>query len=279
MPAPANAAQIDYCNTTAGLTWAAMQAQLDRQIEPLGAQTMEKFAPQPGERVLDIGCGAGVTSLMLADAVGPNGRVTGVDVSQPMLALARSQTQATNIEFIEADAALYPFRPQFDLIFSRFGVMFFADPIAAFANIRKGADRGARLAFICWRAVKENEWASLPYSAAKPLLPEQPSVDPFAPGPFAFADAGRLRDILETSGFSDIKIERFAGAMDLGSVPGHAAFQATSLMGPTARALRNADETPRRRVMDAITQALTEFQTGDESIRLGTACWLVSARA
>jgi SAM-dependent methyltransferase len=275
----ANQAQIDYWNGPTGERWAKYQGEMDRNLADSAEAALRLASARPGERVLDIGCGAGVTSLMLADAVGPNGRVTGVDVSQPMLTLARSRTQAWNIEFIEADAALYPFKSEFDLIFSRFGVMFFADPIAAFANIRVGADRGARLAFICWRAVKENEWASLPYSAAKSLLPEQAPGDPFAPGPFAFADAGRLRAILETAGFSDINIEKFAGAMDLGSVPSHAAFQATSLMGPTARALRHADETTRHRVMGAITQALTEFQTGDESIRLGTACWLVSARA
>jgi SAM-dependent methyltransferase len=274
-----NQAQIDYWNGPTGERWAKYQSEMDRNLADSADAVLRLANARPGERVLDIGCGAGVTSLMLAEAVGASGQVTGVDVSQPMLALARSRTRARNIEFIEADAALYPFRPEFDLIFSRFGVMFFADPIAAFANIRKGAERGARLAFICWRAVKENEWASLPYSVAKPLLPEQPLADPSAPGPFAFADAGRLRTILETAGFSDIGIEKFAGAMNLGSEPGHAAFQATSLMGPTARALRNADEATRYRVMDAITQALTEFQTGDESIRLGTACWLVSARA
>ncbi len=274
----ANQAQIDYWNGPTGERWAKYQSEMDHNLADSAEAALRLADARPGERVLDIGCGAGVTSLMLADAVGPEGHVTGVDVSQPMLALARSRVQTKNIEFIEADAALYPFRPEFDLIFSRFGVMFFADPIAAFANIRKGADRRARLAFICWQPVKENEWASLPYSVAKPLLPEQSPADPFAPGPFAFADAGRLRTILETAGFSDIGIEKFAGAMNLGSAPAHAAFQATSLMGPTARALRNADEATRQRVLDAITQALAEFQTGNESIRLVTACWLVSAR-
>jgi SAM-dependent methyltransferase len=274
-----NQAQIDYWNGPTGERWAKYQSEMDRNLADSAEAVLRLANARSGERVLDIGCGAGVTSLMLADVVGPGGHVTGVDVSQPMLALARSRVQTKNIEFIEADAALYPFRPEFDLIFSRFGVMFFADPIAAFVNIRKGADRGARLTFICWRAVKENEWASLPYSVAKPLLPEQSPAHPFAPGPFAFADTARLHIILETAGFSDIGIEKFAGAMNLGSAPAHAAFQATSLMGPTARALRNADEATRHRVMDAITRALAEFQTGNESIRLGTACWLVSARA
>jgi hypothetical protein len=153
------------------------------------------------------------------------------------------------------------------------------DPVAAFANIRKGADKSARLAFICWRAVAENEWAALPFQIAKPFLPVQPAVAPHAPGPFAFADAGRVRAVLESAGFSGVQIDPFQGFMNLGRAPAEAAFQSTNLMGPTARALRNADEATRSRVMDAISKGLAQIQTGDKEIRLGTACWLVSARA
>ncbi len=186
---------------------------------------------------------------------------------------------AGNIEFIEADAALYPFQPDHDLIFSRFGVMFFVDPLAAFINIRKGAARGGRLAFVCWRAVAENEWVALPYQAAKPMLPEQKPVPPHAPGPFAFADADRLRGILTDAGFSAIGIEKFDGMMDLGPSPAHASFQVTQLMGPTARALRDVDDATRARAQDAISQALARYQAEAGNIRLGIACWLVSAKA
>ncbi len=235
--------------------------------------------PKPGERVLDIGCGNGSTSLMLAEAVGPSGDVTGVDVSQPMLALARSRITQPNIRFIEADAAAYPFAPDRNLIFSRFGVMFFVEPVAAFANIRKAAAKGARLAFMCWRRVEENEWAMMPYLAAKPFLPEQKEADPHAPGPFAFADKERTRGILAEAGFRDIAIEPFNGHMRLGASAEYAAVQLTSLMGPTSRALKNVDEATRAKVRDAIAKRMAKFQGSAPDIAPGTACWLVSAKA
>jgi SAM-dependent methyltransferase len=275
----ANRAQIDYWNGPTGERWARYAGETDRSLVEAADAALKLADARPGERVLDIGCGAGVTSLMLAGAVGPGGHVTGVDVSRPMLALARSRTQAGNIEFIEADAALYPFHPNYDLIFSRFGVMFFVDPLAAFVNLRKSAVRDGRLAFVCWRAVAENEWVALPYLAAKPVLPEQKPVPPHAPGPFAFADADRLRDILTGAGYSHICIEKFDGLMDLGPSPERASFQVTQLMGPTARALRDADDATRARAQAAVSQALAAIQTGTENIRLGIACWLVGARA
>jgi SAM-dependent methyltransferase len=274
-----NQAQIDFWNGPTGEKWAKYQAEMDRTLADSAEAVLKLAKAQPGEHVLDIGCGSGGTTLLLAEAVGANGAVTGVDVSQPMLKLAHTRTQAKNIRFVEADAALYRFEPEFDLIFSRFGVMFFADPAMAFANIHKAARPGARLAFICWRAVTENEWASLPYGIAKPFLPEQPAIDPHAPGPFAFADSGRLRQVLEAGGFSAVKIEPFQGFMNLGHDPALAAFQSTHLMGPTSRALRDADPETRARVMDAITEVLAKIDTGGAEIRLGTACWLVSARA
>ena len=274
-----NKAQIDYWNGPTGEEWAKYNGQTDRSLKEAADAALMLAAARPGERVLDIGCGAGVTSLSLAEKVGPGGHVTGVDVSRPLLTLARSRIQTGNIEFIEADAALHPFHAEHDLIFSLFGVMFFVDPVAAFANIRKAAARDGRLAFVCWRAVDENEWAFLPYAAAKPVLPAQKPVDPHAPGPFAFADAGRLRDILSTAGFSGIGIEKFTGMMDLGNAPQQASFQVTQLMGPTSRALRNTDDDTRTKVRDLVTEALAKLQTGTETIRLGMACWLVRAKA
>jgi ubiquinone/menaquinone biosynthesis C-methylase UbiE len=273
-----NQAQIDFWNGATGHKWAKHQTDMDRNMTDIGAASLALADAQPGERVLDIGCGNGSTSLALAETVGPSGDVIGVDVSQPMLAMAKSRINAPNIRFIEADAAAHSFAPDRDLIFSRFGVMFFVEPVAAFANIRKAAATGGRLAFICWRKVEENEWSMRPYLAALPFLPEQKAVDPNAPGPFAFADRERTRGILADAGFRDIVIEPFDGYMRLGASPEHAALLLTSLMGPASRALKNVDEETRTKARDAIAKDMAAFQGSASEIAPGTACWLVTAR-
>jgi ubiquinone/menaquinone biosynthesis C-methylase UbiE len=274
-----NQPQIDFWNGPTGQKWARHQSDMDRNLADIGAAAMALADAQLGERVLDIGCGNGATSLMLAEMVGPSGEVMGVDVSQPMLEIARSRVTMPNVRFIEADAAVYPFAPDRDLIFSRFGVMFFVEPAAAFANIRKAAMRGGRLAFVCWRKMEENEWTMLPWRAAKPLLPEQKPADPHAPGPFAFADRDRTRAILADAGFRDIVIAPFNGQMHLGSSSEYAAVQLTSLMGPTSRALKDVDEATRAKVREAVAKAMAAFQGSAPEIAPGIACWLVSAKA
>ena len=274
-----NRAQIEFWNGPTGQKWAKHRTDMDRNLADVGAAAMALADAKAGERVLDIGCGNGSTSLMLADAVGPTGDVLGVDVSQPMLAIARTRSAATNVRFIEADAAVYPFAPDRDLIFSRFGVMFFVEPAAAFANIRKAGAKGARLAFVCWRKVEDNEWAMRPWTVAMPFLPPHKEAPPNAPGPFGLADRDRTRAILAEAGFRDIAVEPFNGHMRLGNSPEHAALQLTSLMGPTSRALRNADEATRAKVREVIAKDMAAFQGNAPEIAPGTACWLVSAKA
>jgi ubiquinone/menaquinone biosynthesis C-methylase UbiE len=273
-----NQAQIDFWNGPTGQKWAKHQTDMDRNLADIGLASLALADAQPGERVLDIGCGNGATSFALLEAVGASGDVMGVDVSQPMLSQARSRITASNIRFVEADAATHPFAADRDLIFSRFGVMFFVEPVAAFANIRKAAAKGGRLAFICWRKVEENEWAMRPYLAALPFLPEQKAGDPNAPGPFAFADRERTRGILAEAGFRDIAIEPFDGHMRLGASPEHAALLLTSLMGPASRALKNVDDETRAKARDAIAKDMAAFQGSAPEIAPATACWLVSAR-
>jgi SAM-dependent methyltransferase len=274
----ANQDQIDYWNGPTGERWAKYQSEMDRNLADATEGLLQLAAPQPGERVLDVGCGAGETSWRIAEMVGPGGTVLGVDISQPLLAQARGRAKAKNVHFEEGDASTYPFKPEYDLIFSRFGVMFFDNPPAAFANIRKAAAREARLAFVCWRPVAENEWTMLPMAAAKPLLPEQPPADPLAPGPFAFADPERVKAILTQAGFRDVRIEKLDGVMDLGPSAEHACFQMTNL-GPVSRALRDVDEALRAKVLAAVTAAFLQFQKPGQTIAPGIACWLVSARA
>ena len=274
-----NQAQIDFWNGPTGQKWAKHQTDLDRNLADIGAASLVLADARPGERVLEIGCGNGSLSFALADIVGPSGDVMGVDVSQPMLEIARSRVTTSNVHFIEADAAAYPFMPDRDLIFSRFGVMFFVEPAAAFANIHKAAAKGARLAFVCWRAVEENEWAMRAWLGVKPFVPDFKDIPPNAPGPFAFADRERTHGILAEAGFRDIVIEPFNGHMRLGTSPEHAALQLTSLIGPASRALRDADEDTRAKARAAIAKDMAALQGSAPEIAPGTACWLVTAKA
>jgi SAM-dependent methyltransferase len=203
-----------------------------------------------------------------------------VDISKPMLALARERATKAGltIAFIDADASTHPFLPEFDLIFSRFGVMFFDAPVAAFANLRSALKPGGRMAFVCWRTPPENPWASAPLMAAKPLLPDQPPADPLAPGPFAFSDARRVEAILADSGFSGIRIEKFDGTMDMGDD----LDAATALMlrvGPLSRAASEVDEDTRAKILAVVRDTLSRFAAGNGKIAPPVACWLVEARA
>src|SRR3977135_1927910 len=175
--------------------WAEVREPLELQLAPLGRRALTALAPRPGESVLDIGCGGGETALALARAVAPDGTVMGIDLSAAVLAFAeRAAKGCARVRFVHADAQVFPFEPaSFDAVFSRFGVMFFADPIAAFVNIRRSLRRRGRLAFVCWRALEENPLDILPLSAASAHLPSQPAHDPDAPGPWRCPKTHRPR--------------------------------------------------------------------------------------
>ncbi len=272
----ANADQIRYWNEKAGPNWTAQQALMDSYLAEIGTALLGFAAARRGMRVLDVGCGTGTTSLALA---GAGAKVTGVDVSKPMLALARARAAKAGlaIDFIEADASAYALAPDFDLVFSRFGVMFFDDPAAAFANLRKALKPGGRLAFACWRTPPENPWASAPLAAARPFLPAQPPVDPLAPGPFAFADPARVEDILARGGFSHIDIRKCDGVMNLGPID--LAAGQMLLFGPLSRIVGEVDDSTRANIVAAVRDTLGRFAAPDGNITPPTASWLVSARA
>jgi SAM-dependent methyltransferase len=275
----ANAGQIEYWNGPSGEKWVRNQQVMDTSLADATAGLLSLANVHAGMRVLDIGCGSGETSLLAADAVSPGGAVTGLDISKPLLALARHRAAGReNVHFLEADAATHDFAPDYDLLLSRFGVMFFDDPPAAFANMRRAAAAGGRLAFVCWRALAENEYAAMPFEIAKPLMPALPPADPHAPGPFALADAGRLRGILADAGFSGIGMEKLDGLMRMGATAEQAGIQASSL-GPTARALAKLDDAVRARVLAAVTDAFGAYPVTDGAITCRIACWLVSAKA
>src|SRR5580692_7377006 len=273
-----NAAQIEHWNGPAGETWVRLQARLDAQLAVLGRLAMDRAAIRPGEAILDVGCGTGETTLELSRRVGEGGKVLGVDISRPMLSLARRRLEAAGLSqtrFEAGDAQNHAFaRGGFDLVFSRFGIMFFADPVAAFGNLRSALKKQGRLAFVCWRPVAENPWVAVPMAAAFKHIPRPPPSEPGAPGEFAFADRDRVHGILSGAGFRDITIE--PEDMLIGGASLDVTVDTTLSMGPVAAALREADPAKREPVAYALRQAFTPYD-GSEGVRLGAAVWIVRA--
>ena len=278
-----NSAQITYWNEQAAVTWTTLQDRLDAMFAPLTTIVLDAAAPAAGERVIDVGCGCGATVLELARRVGANGRVLGVDVSNPMAERARERIAAAglgNAEVRVTDASVEAFQPGMaDLLFSRFGVMFFADPAGAFANLRRAIRPGGRLQFVAWRPFAENAWFSVPFGAAAGLLPPSEPLDPEAPGPFAFANPDRVRRVLGAAGWSDVGLVRQDIALRL-SGPGEVAEAAAfaTCIGALARALAEAGPELRGRVTEAVASALRAHD-GPEGVRLTGSVWLVSARS
>lgn len=272
-----NAAQATYWNETAGPTWVELQAPLDRQLAPLGARAIAALAPKPGERVLDVGCGAGASSLEIAKAVGPEGAVLGVDISEPLLDLARTRAQGlSNLAFGQADAQAHPFEPAtFDGAFSRFGVMFFADPPAAFANIRRALKPGGRLAFVCWREPRLNPAMTLAMQAAQEFVEPPPPPEKGAPGPFAFADPERVRAILAGSGFEDVEITPFEAKIGPGGM--EETMRLLMRVGPLGALLREHPD--KREVVVGAVRAAIEPHDGPDGVKLDSSTWIVTARA
>jgi SAM-dependent methyltransferase len=273
-----NAAQIEYWNASAGETWARFQEALDRQVEPLGLAAMDVLCPAKGEDIVDIGCGCGQTSLGLAARVRPTGSVVGVDISQPMLDVALRRPRAADLQvtFRKLDAQTGDLGASlFDAAFSRFGVMFFSDPVAAFANIRASLKPDGRLAFVCWRTPNENPWMQAPLQAALPLLPPLAPQDPTAPGPFAFADPSRVHSILTDAGYGSVTINPFDA--DIGGEDLDQALKLALRIGPLGRALREHPEFVGN-VTDAVRDLLSKYLTSN-GVRMPAAVWIALARA
>ncbi|MCL2447500.1 MAG: SAM-dependent methyltransferase, partial [Polyangiaceae bacterium] len=272
-----DADQIAIWNGPVGERWAREQESADRAFAAFAAELLSRAELKPGQRVLDIGCGNGTTTLAAADAVGPGGAVFGVDVSSPMLARARARSLGRpNVDYALGSAATQDFGRAFDVAISRFGVMFFADPVAAFAHLRGALRPGGALVFTCWRAPAENAWARCPHEAAAPHLPPAAPQDPLAPGPFAFADAGRVTRILRDAGFGAIDVAPFDAEVVLSNAGLDDAVRFAVSFGPTAGALREADESTAARAREAIAARFEPLLRGPRLV-LGGAVWVVRA--
>jgi SAM-dependent methyltransferase len=285
MDAPAghnqNADQIAYWNGPGGQRWADRQAAQDILLRPVADILIDRAKPKTGERVIDVGCGSGVTSIAFAQKVGPSGHVFGIDVSGPMLDRARATApKELPIDFALADATIYPFDPaSFDLLTSRFGVMFFADPALSFSNMRRALRPSGRLAFVCWREPRENPFFMAPLQAAYKHVPKLPQQGPEDPGPFAFASEQRVRRILGEAGFVGVEMEPCPLLLDSAIGRGlEGAVQGALDIGPASRALEGQPPELRAAATDAIRDALAPFVKGN-TVLLPASIWIVTARA
>jgi SAM-dependent methyltransferase len=285
------AAEIGW-KDRAGRAWVALVEQTDAQLDPLGRLAMERLALGGGDRVIDVGCGCGQTLLQLAAAVGPSGRVLGADVSEVMVADARERVAragVTNVALICDDVQTHAFEPRgHDAVFSRFGVMFFSQPRAAFENLRAAVKPSGRLSFVCWQALDLNAWARIPLraaqaeapSAALPPFLSQPGDDAGEPpGPFSFANPDRVRDLLTGAGFRDLAIEPLALPLQVGGA--QTLDQATSYLmqiGPAARLISDLDPQLRPTLQAAISRAVAPF-AGPRGVWMDAALFVVTARA
>ena len=274
-----NRDQLDRWNGADGELWVREQERLDRMLAPFLAPLLKFAAPRHESTVIDVGCGCGATTVELARAVGPFGRVIGVDISEPMIGRAVERLRGfENASFLLGDAAELPLDGiGADLVFSRFGVMFFGDPAAAFANLRTALAAGGRARFLCWRPLPENDWMQVPVDAAYKHVAPVPDPAPEEPGAFSFADPARVTRILTGAGLTSVTLTPLNLPLDLAAGGGlHAAVLHAADSGPTRRALANQPDDVRARVFDSIRAALTPYASGD-SVRMSAAAWLVAA--
>lgn len=280
-----NATQIEFWNGETGQNWVSHDALMEAMLQPLGEAVMDSLSPKPGEHVLDIGCGCGHTSLSLADRVGAEGSVTGIDISAPMLAVASQLAAEHNaghksVQFLEADAQTHRFTPEsYDAAFSRFGVMFFEDPVAAFTNIHASLRPSGRLAFCCWQPRAVNPFMTVPAMAALELLPAPPEIPPRTPGPFAFEEADYVAEILTKAGFEHVAVTplrqplTFGRGMSLEDI-----VERLVEIGPIAQMVREAPEDLQQPVRDKVVDAVAPFYQAGAGMTLEGQFWLVTAK-
>lgn len=271
--------QLTYWNGPGGTHWVARYEHMDRMLLPVSDVLLARAGIAPGMTVLDIGCGCGGTVAAIAHLVGPTGKALGLDISRPMLEVAaRRVGEYPHVTLICDDAAHRSFPPAtVDVLVSRFGVMFFGDPEAAFANLRGALKPGARMTFACWRPINENPWMKLPLDAVAAHVAPGPRPDPDAPGPFAFSNRERVQQILTSAGFINVRITPRDLVLDLaaGLDLSEAVHQSIE-MGPIRRALEGQPETTQRVAREAVARALQPYVT-PTGVLLTAGIWVVEA--
>ncbi len=257
-----NQDQQDFWTHDAGPTWVTYEAALDRFLAPVLARVIDHAGLGVGHHALDVGCGTGQSTLEAGHVVGPSGQALGVDISATMIERAKARASGiAQVAFALADAADHPFQEAyFDRVISRFGVMFFADPVAAFRNIARAIRPGGKIAFATWGQIPCNPWFTLPAQIAKAELGAPPKSDPDAPGPFAFRDIAKVCGILEQAGFDDVS--GVAEDMSLALPGGAAEIAALSVhVGPAAGTVKHfqADQAAQDRIRSAMTDTFSQF--------------------
>jgi SAM-dependent methyltransferase len=280
-----NEEQIEYWNGEAGERWAEDDHIMEQLLRPVTEDLLAHIQTDNCKSALDIGCGGGSQSLLLAQQLGADARVLGLDISAPMLEVARGKlkdedTGRALVEFRQGDAAVEPFEEgAFDLLFSRFGVMFFDDPAAAFANISRALCPGAQLGFCCWRPLKDNDWTWIPLQAALAHVPPPEPPEPGAPGPFALADPARVESILAASGFGNIELKQHPITLRFGHYPTLGEnLREMARIGPISRLLAEQDGDTIERVFSAMEEALGPYFK-DGALQLPGSVWFVTATA
>jgi len=281
-----NADQIAFWNGDMGANWVEHDALMEAMLAPIGEKILDTLSLSATARALDVGCGCGHPTLSLAQRIGPDGSVTGIDVSAPMLTLAehladQDTADRAEITFLEADAQTHTFEPKsLDIVFSRFGVMFFEDPVAAFRNIHSALAMDGQLAFCCWQTRAVNPFMTVPAMAALELLPAPPEMPPRAPGPFAFEEADYVESILTEAGFSDIAIAPISHPLVFGvGLSVEEVVERLVNIGPIAQMVREAPDDLQRPVREKVIAAVSPHYEQSTGLTLAGRFWQVTARS